>query len=239
MILLNLFLAGLGIAIGGLILMTDWRVLVALLLLVYGCAGGIVAYQPFVRIAAPDASFNPLLVALLLTGLIVTAVLGLTGRSFALSTGLPLPEEEPADELLASPTPSSFILHFWALMVAVIAAVWLGRWYVQLQAPTPIGPDARHEMTGYAWAVLVVGGVGQVLLSRDLLKLGTGLLLLMLSAQILMIGLAEQVQLLLVLLLNVASILLALGITVLSTLLHEQRQMRKRAHVSKMYTINE
>jgi hypothetical protein len=105
---------------------------------------------------------------------------------------------------------SNYVVAFWALMLAALAALALPRLY-------PIG---RSYEIDFAWYWLGLAGLFTLVVAGDLLKIGLGLLLCASSIDLLYSAIATTVQVFPVALLNLMTIIPALVVAYLSGLLY-------------------
>lgn len=219
---LNWPVVGIGISCAIILLLRDWRVSFGALLLHYLLVAVFFARQQFI---APDLVLGPiaistLVVAKVITGIAATVILTITALTFSREYNLEDLDEFSLAELRRAARRaqrtsepfrlSNYVLPFWTLVLAVIAALVLPRLY-------PIG---RTRDIDFAWYWLGLTGLFTLVTANDLLKIGLGLLLCASSIDVLYTAIAGQVQVFSVALLSLMTIVLALMIAYLSGLLY-------------------
>ena len=215
-----------GIALSGgiILLLRDWRVTFPALLLNYVFVALFLAQQQFL---APDLRLGGLAISAtvlvkLISGVAATAILAITALTFSREYGLEELDEFSLAELrraarraqrqrAAEPFRfSNYVVGFWALVLAALAALALPRLY-------PIHPSAAVD---FAWYWLGLTGLFTLVVAGDLLKIGLGLLLCANSIDLLYTAIATTVQVFPVALLSLMTIVLALAVAYLSGLLY-------------------
>ena len=215
-----------GIALSGgiILLLRDWRVTFPALLLNYVFVALFLAQQQFL---APDLRLDAFAISAtvlvkLISGIAATAILTITALTFSREYGLEELDEFSLAELrraarraqrqrAAEPFRfSNYVVAFWALVLAALAALALPRLY-------PIG---RSYEVDFAWYWLGLTGLFTLVVAGDLLKIGLGLLLCANSIDLLYTAIATTVQVFPVALLSLMTIVLALAVAYLSGLLY-------------------
>ena len=215
-----------GIALSGgiILLLRDWRVTFPALLLNYVFVALFLAQQQFL---APDLRLDAFAISAtvlvkLISGIAATAILTITALTFSREYGLEELDEFSLAELrraarraqrqrAAEPFRfSNYVVAFWALVLAALAALALPRLY-------PIG---RSYEVDFAWYWLGLTGLFTLVVASDLLKIGLGLMLCANSIDLLYTAIATTVQVFPVALLSLMTIVLALAVAYLSGLLY-------------------
>lgn len=213
----SLALGLLAVAVVAMVLVRDWRPTVAWLLLAFAGAAGVLQQQPW---AAPEVG-NLLFAAEALTGLIVAGMLLITGLTFSRDYNVEDLDEFGLMELRRAARRAAhldvphrandYVLPGVGLLVVLGGVALLPRLYA--------GPNGV-ELVDYTWTLLLLGGVLQLVISQNLLKIGGGLLLLALGLQMLYVARSAAVGLVVLALLDVAMLVLALTIAFLCGLLY-------------------
>jgi hypothetical protein len=221
---INWPIVGLALSGGIILLLRDWRVTFPALLLNYVFVALFLAQQQFIT---PDLRLGNLAISTtvlvkLITGAAATVILTITALTFSREYGLEELDEFSLTELrraarraqrqrAAEPFRfSNYVVAFWALVLAALAALALPRLY-------PIG---RSYEIDFAWYWLGLTGLFTLVVAGDLLKIGLGLLLCASSIDLLYSAIATTVQVFPVALLNLMTIILALAVAYLSGLLY-------------------
>jgi hypothetical protein len=221
---INWPIVGLALSGGIILLLRDWRVTFPALLLNYVFVALFLAQQQFIT---PDLRLGNLAISTtvlvkLITGTAATVILTITALTFSREYGLEELDEFSLTELrraarraqrqrAAEPFRfSNYVVAFWALVLAALAALALPRLY-------PIG---RSYEIDFAWYWLGLTGLFTLVVAGDLLKIGLGLLLCAGSIDLLYSAIATTVQVFPVALLNLMTIILALAVAYLSGLLY-------------------
>ena len=221
---INWPIVGLALSGGIILLLRDWRVTFPALLLNYVFVALFLAQQQFIT---PDLRLGNLAISTtvlvkLITGTAATVILTITALAFSREYGLEELDEFSLTELrraarraqrqrAAEPFRfSNYVVAFWALVLAALAALALPRLY-------PIG---RSYEIDFAWYWLGFTGLFTLVVAGDLLKIGLGLLLCAGSIDLLYSAIATTVQVFPVALLNLMTIILALTVAYLSGLLY-------------------
>lgn len=221
---INWPIVGLALSGGIILLLRDWRVTFPALLLNYVFVALFLAQQQFIT---PDLRLGNLAISTtvlvkLITGTAATVILTITALTFSREYGLEELDEFSLTELrraarraqrqrAAEPFRfSNYVVAFWALVLAALAALALPRLY-------PIG---RSYEIDFAWYWLGLSGLFTLVVAGDLLKIGLGLLLCAGSIDLLYSAIATTVQVFPVALLNLMTIILALAVAYLSGLLY-------------------
>lgn len=213
---------GIGLACGVVLLMRDWRLTISALLVNYLCLAWFLTQQQFIT---PDLAVGPLrvsttVVVKLITGLAATLILAITALTFSREYNTEDLDEFSLAELrraarraqrAAEPFRlSDYVVPFWSLVLAALAALLLPRLY-------PIG---RSVTVDFTWYWLGLTGLFTLVTANDLLKVGLGLMLCVESIDVLYTAVAGRVQVFPLAMLSLLTIVLALAIAYLSGLLY-------------------
>jgi hypothetical protein len=215
-----------GIALSGalILLLRDWRVTFPALLSNYAFVALFLAQQQFIK---PDLqlggrAISTTVLVKLVTGIAATAILTITALTFSREYNLEDLDEFSLTELrraarraqrqrAAEPFRfTNYVVSFWALVLAALAALALPRLY-------PIGQSPAVD---FAWYWLGLAGLFTLVTAGDLLKIGLGLLLCASSVDLLYTALASTVQVFPLALLSLVTIVLALAVAYLCGLLY-------------------
>jgi hypothetical protein len=172
-----------GIALSGgiILLLRDWRVTFPALLLNYVFVALFLAQQQFISTSLQlgGVAISAIVLVKLITGAAVTTILTITALMFSREYGLEELDEFSLAELrraarraqrqrAAEPFRfANYVVAFWSLVLAVLAALALPRLY-------PILPNAAVD---FAWYWLGLTGLFTLVVASDLLKIGLGLML--------------------------------------------------------------
>lgn len=213
---------GIGVACGIVLLMRDWRLTVSALLVNYICLAWFLTQQQFIT---PDLALGPISISTtvlvkLITGVAAALILAITGLTFSREYNTEDLDEFSLAELrraarraqrAAEPFRlSEYVVPFWSLVLAVVAALVLPRLY-------PVGRDVVVDFT---WYWLGLTGLFTLVTANDVLKVGLGLLLCVESIDLLYTAIAGRVQVFPLALLSLLTIVLALAVAYLSGLLY-------------------
>ena len=219
---INLPVIGVGLCCAIVLLLRDWRFSIPALLVNYLCLAWFLTQQQFI---APDLALGPLrlsttVLVKLITGLASTMILAITALTFSREYNTEDLDEFSLAELrraarraqrAAEPFRlSDYVVPFWSLVLAALAALLLPRLY-------PIG---RSVTIDFVWYWLGLTGLFTLVTAGDLLKIGLGLLLSVASVDVLYTAVASRVQVFPLALLSLLTIVLALAIAYLSGLLY-------------------
>lgn len=220
--MLNIPVIGIGLCCAAILLLRDWRFTVSALLLNYLCLAWFFTQQQFI---APDLVLGPLqlsttVLVKVITGVAAALILAITGLTFSREYNTEDLDEFSLAELRRaarraqrSSEPfriSDYVVPFWSLLLAIIAAMLLPQLY----------PIANTYATNFAWYWLGLTGMFTLVGASDLLKIGLGLLLCVASIDVLYTAVASQVQVFPLAMLSMLTIVLALAIAYLSGLLY-------------------
>lgn len=218
-----------GIAIligitGALVLLfRDWRVTFSALLLNYLFVALFVTQKAFIE---PDITLGVLSISTtvlikLITGISATAILTITAIMFTQEYTEDLDEFSLSELRRATRSAqrqsadnprrlSDYVVPFWSLVLALLASLLLPRLY-------PIGETIVIDFVWY-WLGLI--GLFTLVTANDLLKIGLGLLLCVSSIDVLYTAIASSVQVFPIAILSLMTIVLALAIAYLCSLLY-------------------
>lgn len=233
----QVFLGGLILCMTAMLVVRGWQSSVVLLLLAYACGAGLVMEQPFALARTTGGlQLNLLGIVILVTGVVCGTMLLVTGR-----VQPELPNETALDErsrmeqrqlvrrvptALAESATTRWLLPGGAIILMLSATLLLPRFYA----------DAGRMPLHYAWTTLVVGGLLCMLVARNLLTLGCGLVAVMLGLQLLYIAVDPDIALLVIVLLNLATSGLALTIAYLGGLV---RSRLRTYELSRLYQLHD
>jgi multisubunit Na+/H+ antiporter MnhC subunit len=174
--------AAVGIALSGgiILLLRDWRVTFPALLLNYVFVALLLTQQPYLASSLQIGGWgiSAIVLVKLITGVAVTAILTLTALMFSREYGLEDLDEFSLAELRRAARRaqrqgvepfrfSNYVVAFWALVLAALAALALPRLY-------PILPSIAVD---FSWYWLALTGLFTMVVAGDLLKIGLGLML--------------------------------------------------------------
>jgi multisubunit Na+/H+ antiporter MnhC subunit len=233
-----------GIAVSGglILLLQDWRQTIPSLFINYICQALFLAQQEFL---VPDLSIgawgiSTVVLVKFVAGVSVTTILTLTALTFSKEYGLEDLDEFGLAELRRAARaaqrqkaprafqPGEYVLAFWAMVLALLASLTLPRIY-------PIAPS---PLIDFAWYWTGLTGLFTLATTRNLLKVGMGLLLCTSSIDLLYTAVvsgpqASGVSVGAVAMLSLVTILLALVVAYLSGLLFGRL---KTLELNELYT---
>lgn len=219
---MNIPAIGIGLACAIVLLMRDWRFTIPALLINYLCLAWLLTQQQFI---APDLTLGPIqisttVVVKLITGIAAALILAITALTFSREYNTEDLDEFSLAELrraarraqrISEPFKfSDYVVPFWSLVLAAIAALLLPRIY----------PIAQPYAVDFAWYWLGLTGLFTLVTAGDVLKAGLGLLLCVESIDLVYTAVASRVQVFPLGLLSLLTIVLALAIAYLSGLLY-------------------
>ncbi len=221
--LLNLIVFGIAIAAGLILLMRDWRITFAALLVHYVLIALFLAQQQFLPPDVTIAGFatSTMVAVKLITGVAATAILTITALTFSSEYNLEDLDEFSLAELRRAARRAQrqrtaepfrlgdYVVPFWSLVLVTLTSLALPRLY-------PIG----SETTDFVWYWLGLTGLFTIITATDILKIGLGLLLCAGSVDLLYTAIAGTVQVFPLAVLSLMTIVLALMIAYLSGLLY-------------------
>lgn len=219
-----IILIGIGLTAGLILLLRDWRITVPALLLNYLFLAVFLAQQQFID---PDLSLfgraiSTTVVVKIITGAAVVLILIVTALTFSRDYNLEDLDEFSLAELRRAARRaqrqrasepfrfSDYVVPFWSLVLALLASLTLPRLY-------PIAPSQEVD---FVWYALAFTGLLTLATAGDTLKVGLGLLLCTSSIDLLYTALATGVGVVPLGLLSLVTILLALAVAYLSSLLY-------------------
>lgn len=220
--MLNLPVILIGLAGAVVLLLRDWRLTIPALLVNYICVAWFLTQQQFITpdLALGTTKISTTVLVKLITGLAASLILAITALTFSREYNLEDLDEFSLAELRRAARRaqrvnepfrlSDYVVPFWSLVLAAIAALLLPRLY-------PIG---RNVTVDFAWYWLGLIGLFTLVTASDLLKVGLGLLLCVESIDILYTAVANRVQVFPIAMLSLLTIVLALAVAYLSGLLY-------------------
>ena len=210
--------AALVVAVAGVVIMQNWRISLPLLIVAELCRAGLLW-----QIAAFGATErSTLALAEVLAALGVGAILLITALTFTRPYQTEQLDEFALMELRQAARRareqraqiggrwSGTIVPLGAVLLAALATWLLGRAY----------PIAREPLINAAWTFTLLCGLLVLITANDVLKLGLGLLLLLSAAKLLYFGVATQLNVLHIGLLELLSLVLAVVAAYVSGLLY-------------------
>lgn len=215
---LVLFIA-LVLLVAGLVLFQNWRVTVPLLVGAELCRIGLL-WQ--IAGFASTAGRQTLTLVEVVTALSVGLILLVTALTFTRDYNTEQLDEFGLMELRRAARRAQqqraqiggrwagYVVPLGAVLLAGLATWLLGRAY----------PIARDELINAAWTFMLLCGLLVLITANDVLKLGLGLLLLLSAAKLLYFGVASQLNVLHIGLLELLSLLLAVVAAYVSGLLY-------------------
>jgi hypothetical protein len=219
---------GVTISAGLVLLLRDWRITCAALLINYICLAWFLAQQ---QATVPnlliEQSIGTIVAVKLVTGVAVTIILVITALTFSRDYGLEDLDEFGLSELRRAARAaqqqhasepfslSTYIVPFGALLLSLATSLTLPRIY----------PLAISQSVDFAWYWLVLIGIFTLATANDSLKIGLGLLLCTSSMDLVYTAVvstpdASGVGIIPIGLLSLVTILLALAVAYLSGLLY-------------------
>lgn len=220
--MLSIPVIGVALSCAVVLLMRDWRFTVSALLINYLCLAWFLTQQQFIT---PDLAIGPFAVSTtvlvkLITGFAAALILAITALTFSREYNTEDLDEFSLAELrraarraqrAAEPFRiSDYVVPFWSLVLAAVAALLLPRLY-------PIG---RTYQVDFVWYWLLLTGLFTLVTASDLLKIGLGLLLCVASIDVIYTAIASRVQVFPLALLSLLTLVLALAVAYLSGLLY-------------------
>jgi hypothetical protein len=206
------------LCVGTLVVIEDWHVTIPLLLVAELCR---VALMHQASLFVAHTGRTTLLVVEILTAVSVAAILLVTALNFTRDYNTEQLDEFALMELRRAAHRSrqrahstgrwtSYVVSIGAVLLAGIATLLLGQAY----------PVAQDRMLDAAWIFGLLCGLLVLITANDALKLGLGLLLALSSAKLLYFGVAAQLNVLHIGLLELLSLMFALIVAYLSGLLY-------------------
>ncbi len=213
-----LSLALLGLAVAGMLLVHDWRPTVALLLAAFALTAAFVAQQRFSGALALGPLNLPAALQVI-TGLAASGMLVLTGLTFTHDYNLEDLDEFGLMELRRAVRRAARLQlpKRWTDYLLPAAALVVVGGATALLPPLYAAPARPID---YAWIMVLLAGLLQILTTQNLLKIGCGLLVIGLGLQLLYIGAVPSLSLLVLALLNLGMLALALIVAYLSGLVY-------------------
>lgn len=214
-----LFLIGLIVVVAALVIVNDWRVTIPLLAAADACRIGLL--QQTTSLATETGGLTVLLVEIV-TVAGVAAIMLVTALTFTRAYNTEQLDEFALLELRRAARRAqqqrAQIVGRWAGYVVPLGAVALAGLATWLLGQAY--PVTGNAMLDAAWLFVLLCGLLVLITANDVLKLGLGLLLLLGSAKLLYFGVALQVNVLHIALLEILSLLLAVIVAYLSGLLY-------------------
>lgn len=213
---------GIGLSCAVVLLMRDWRFTVSALLLMYICLAWFLTQQQFITpdLTIGSVALSTTVLVKLITGFAAALILAITALTFSREYNTEDLDEFSLAELRRAARRaqratepfrlSDYVVPFWSLVLAAIAALLLPRLY-------PIG---RTYQVDFVWYWLLLTGLFTLVTAGDLLKIGLGLLLCVASIDVIYTAIASRVQVFPLALLSLLTLVLALAVAYLSGLLY-------------------